>query len=73
MKDDWPSHTEELTRKTAEALNDLAYRHSAGEISAEAAFVAAGVLWDVTAGLVDRDLMDLLTQVRAAFKKEAKK
>lgn len=71
--DDWPTHQAELTRKTSDALADLAHRLEEGEITAEAAFIAAGIMWDCTAGLIDRELMELIVQARAGFKGAMKK
>lgn len=65
MTDDWPSHAEELTRKTSDTLTDLVYRLDQGEITEREAIVALGAIWDCTAGLVDRGVMDLVAQTRS--------
>lgn len=72
-KDEWPSHTEELTRKVSDVLNDVVWRVEHGTLTAGDAYVILGFVYDTVAGLIDRDLMDLTLQVRAAFKKETKR
>jgi hypothetical protein len=68
--DNWPSHTAELTRKLSETLADLAWKVEQGEVKPAEAFVAVGALWDTTAGLIERETLDLLNQLRLELKQQ---
>lgn len=67
--DDWPSHQSELSRKTLATLEDHMQRHNDGRITLEQLHVVVGALWDTTAGLVDRDVMNLLSAVHEDIRK----
>ena len=53
----------ELDRKTFETIESLHNRIESREITRDAAHAAASSLYDAVAGLVDKDLMDMLEQI----------
>lgn len=63
MMDDWPSHTQELTRKTATALDVWADKYNSGLITKREFFVIVSALYDATSGLIDRDVSDLMADI----------
>ena len=65
MTDDWPSHREELARKTLDSVSDLLHRADLGQITSREAWLALGVIYDTVSGLVHPDILDVLTKARA--------
>lgn len=65
MTDDWPSHREELARKTLDSVSDLLHRADLGQITNREAWLALGVIYDTVSGLVHPEILDVLTKARA--------
>lgn len=63
MNDDWPSHTQELTRKTSEQLQIWTERFDKGAINAKTMLCVVATLYDTTSGLIERDLSSLLADI----------
>jgi hypothetical protein len=61
--DDWPSHTQELTRKTSEQLQIWSDRFDAGTITPKTMLCVVATLYDTTSGLIERDLSTLLANI----------
>lgn len=65
-----PSIEEELERKANETLMQVLTAFDAGEIDAEIVVAIIATIWDVTAGLISRELMDMLADTRDAMAEE---
>ena len=63
MADDWPSHTEELTRKTATSINRWVAAHNSGVITKRELFICLTGIYDSVSGLIEKDLMDLIADI----------
>lgn len=63
MTDDWPTFSEELTRKGSEQLAKWVTAYEAGKITDRELFLIANALWDTVSGLADKDLLRNLEQV----------
>lgn len=61
--DDWPSHTEELSRKTAVQLDKWSKAYDAKKITRREFYIALSALYDATSGLIDKDLMNLIADI----------
>lgn len=64
--DDWPSHTQELTRKMNDQLARYVQGHADGKISNRELYIVAGALWHTCAGLTFETDLRTLEQVHAA-------
>lgn len=72
--DDWPSHGQELTRKTADQIQIWGERHDRGLIDARTWLCIISALYDTTSGLIDKDVSDLLADLhREALSQATKK
>lgn len=58
MFDEWTTHHSELSRKTGEKFLQIADLHKAKRLTDRDALVAVNVLYDTTAGLIDKELSD---------------
>lgn len=65
MSDEWPSHVQELTRKTAEQLSKWSTLYQTGAISKREYFVFIRGVYDVTSGLIEKELSDLIADIHA--------
>lgn len=63
-EDEFPSLREELNRKTAEALARALQQYGEGLLNAAELNAALEYMWECTAGLVDKDLMDGISEAR---------
>ncbi|MDE4297176.1 hypothetical protein PXK56_18485 [Phaeobacter gallaeciensis] len=70
--DDWPSHTEELTRKTSEQLDKWSKAYDAGKITKREFFIVVTTLYDTTSGLIKKDLSDLIADIHAELRAPSK-
>lgn len=61
--DEWPSHQQELTRKTAEHVAHLANLYQSNSIGVEAWEAALSAIWHVTSGLIDQDVSSLISEL----------
>ena len=68
--DDWPSHHQELSRKTAEQLQLWVDRYERGEARPAAMIVVLSVLYDTTSGLIDKDLSTLIADLHRDMTRE---
>ena len=68
--DDWPSHNQELSRKTAEQLQIWTDRYEKGEAKPAAMIIVLSVLYDTTFGLIDRDLSKLIADLHRDMTRE---
>lgn len=60
---DWPSFSEELTRKTTEQLQIWADSFDKGVIKLSTMIAVVGTLYDTTSGLIDKDVSNLIADV----------
>jgi hypothetical protein len=58
-----PDVQNELNRKVSAAIQSLLQRNTVGLISDDQMFVALQGIWDSASGLIDSDLMDLLSNL----------
>ncbi|WLR90906.1 hypothetical protein [Shinella zoogloeoides] len=63
MTDDWPTFSEELTRKGSEQLAKWVAAFDAGKITDRELFIVANAIWDTVSGLADKELLRNLEQV----------
>lgn len=70
IPDEWPSHVEELTRKTTLAVQALVERYERGEIEAKELCTALGALWDTVSGLVDDDLSHMIAELHSDIRSQ---
>lgn len=59
-----PSIREELSRKALEALERLVIDRSRGTITEAQFSTGMNVLWDIAAGLTDKDFMEIISTVK---------
>lgn len=69
MFDNWPSHTDELSRKTLNQLSEWSDKYEKNEITNHEFFLIINVLYDTTSGLVTREVSTLLARVHADIAK----
>lgn len=70
---EWPTHVEELTRKTSEQLQVWTDRFDQGIISPTTLLCVVATLYDTTSGLIERDLSTLLADIHRDLSKSLKK
>ena len=70
--DDWPSFSDELSRKTSEQLALWLERYDTGVIKLSTALSVVSALYDATSGLVHKDLLDLMADVHKDLLEAAK-
>ena len=63
MEDNWPTFSDELTRKGSEQLAKWVSAYEAGKITDRELFIVANALWDTVSGLADKALLRNLEQV----------
>lgn len=63
MTDNWPTFSEELTRKGSEQLAKWVSAYEAGKITDRELFIVANTIWDTVSGLADKELLRNLEQV----------
>lgn len=61
--DNWPTFSEELTRKGSDQLAKWVSAYEAGRITDRELFIVANAIWDTVSGLADNDLLRNLEQV----------
>lgn len=71
--DDWPSHAQELSRKTLETLDKWMARVDAGQAKKRDLYVIVDALWDAVSGLADKKTLRILEHVHEELRKEARK
>lgn len=69
FNDDWPSHSEELARKTSETLHDVAWRIENGKLTYREGLLITRALEKTIEGLAPWDVVDVLR----AFQRECAK
>lgn len=67
---DFPSVAEELERKVAHELDLIITKYEKGAIHPREAFIRVNSLWDIAAGLVSRETMDLVANFSTVLKTE---
>lgn len=72
MTDDWPSHTEELARKTSALLGKWTKMYESKKITKRDYFIVVDVLYDATSGLVPSELSNLLADIHQFLRLEGK-
>lgn len=70
MIDSWPTHVEELSRKTADTFIFWMDKLNRGLISNREAYIVVSVLYDNVSGLVDQELASDLAAAHAVLLKE---
>ncbi|KAA5604383.1 hypothetical protein F1188_16105 [Roseospira marina] len=73
MPDDWPTHTQELSRKLSDLLGTIAWKLEHGKMSPKAAFIAVDTALDLCQGLADHEVIELTNQTRLALRREISK
>ena len=63
MEDNWPTFSEELTRKGAQQLAHWVEAYEKGKITDRELFIVANALWDTMSGLCDKTLLRTLEEV----------
>jgi len=63
MTDEWPTFSEELTRKGSAQLAKWVAAYEAGKITDRELFIVANAIWDTVSGLADKELLRNLEQV----------
>ena len=63
MTDDWPSHHQELTRKTADQVKIWGDRYEQGQAPLSTWIAVLGTLWHTTSGLIDEDVSRLISDL----------
>lgn len=71
--DNWPSHAEELGRKTAAELDKWTTAYEAGRITFREFYLIVSVLYDATSGLAPRDISNLLSDIHMGLRVQAKR
>lgn len=61
--DDWPTHHQELSRKTLQELQKWTDRYENREIDARTWANVLSVLYDTTSGLIDDDISSLIVNL----------
>ncbi|WP_326894534.1 hypothetical protein U8P73_36075 (plasmid) [Rhizobium beringeri] len=69
--DDWPSHADELGRKTSEVLAKWTGAYDAGRITIKEYYLVIVSLYDSTSGLMPREISDLLANIEKELRDEA--
>ena len=70
---EWPTHKDELSRKTLDELAKWTQWNAAGEKSDAAFLLAVGVMWDVTSGLINDDISHTLAAIHNDLRIQIKK
>jgi hypothetical protein len=70
--DDWPTLSEELTRKGVQTLDKWMARHAVGKISDRELYLVTDVLHDAVSGLVKEQYLRLLEAVMRDLKKNGR-
>jgi hypothetical protein len=65
---EWPSHTEELSRKLNEQLQRRVNAHTNGILSDRELYIVVSFAWDLCAGLVFESDLRTVEQVHAALR-----
>jgi hypothetical protein len=65
---EWPTFSEELSRKAMEKLNDAVHRRGENLLNDGEVFLIADTLLDLVMGLVPFDVTDTIDSVRKAVK-----
>ncbi|OAD82938.1 hypothetical protein ATN89_17115 [Comamonas thiooxydans] len=73
MTTETPTLHQELHRKLVDYLMNRETRRIAGEISPSVIGIECGALWDVLAGLIDKETAHLLAQLEAGAKRPFEK
>jgi len=68
MLNEWPTHSQELTRKASEQLEKWTRSHEQGKITKREYIIIISVLYDTISGLVDKDLTDLIADIDAVMR-----
>lgn len=63
MTDDWPSHHQELTRKTADQVKIWGDRFDAGTAPLSTWIAVLSTLWHTTSGLIDEDVSRMISDL----------
>lgn len=63
MFDTWPSHTDELSRKTLNQLLEWSDKYEKNEITSHEYFLIINVLYDTTSGLVASEVSTLFAHI----------
>lgn len=63
LVDDWPSHHEELTRKTLDQLKKWADRYEERVISVQTWVALLMTLYDTTSGMIDNGVSNLISNM----------
>lgn len=72
MTDDWPSHHQELTRKTADQVKIWGERYDKGQAPLSVWIGVLGALWHTTSGLIDEDVSRMISDLHQSALDEAR-
>lgn len=70
--DDWPSHTQELGRKSMEVIDRWMSAYNAGKLTLREFYLIVNATYDTTSGLVPKDVSDILAEIEKELRLEAK-
>lgn len=71
MDTEWPTHHQELTRKTVEELQKRTDQFERGEISIEVFVLILSVLYDTTSGMIDKEVSNLIADLHWELRGQA--
>lgn len=69
MSDDWPSHHQEMTRKTADELIRISDRFNRGEITKREFTLLLLTLSQTTMGMIEQDLSKQIADLHHVMEK----
>jgi hypothetical protein len=64
VTDDWPSHSEELSRKALDVFMRAVYKHQEFKMTGSELRIVIDTLVDTISGLVPRDVLDTIYSAR---------
>lgn len=69
MSDEWPSHNQEMTRKTAQSLGDWIEKLESGDITDREFGLIVTALYDATSGMIEKDTSVFLAELHRVYAK----
>jgi len=72
-RDEWPSFTEELDRKSLEQVEKWSKAYDAEKISTREFFIAISAIYDTSSGLASKGVSDLIANVHEEIRRNGKK
>lgn len=70
---EWPSHTDELGRKTTDVIERLMASYDAGKITLREIYLTVSMIYDTVSGLAPKDVCDLLADLHKELRIEAQR